>query len=628
MLQAIRTRAGSIIVKALFAVLILLFGFWGISTRSTYFQSHTPETEIATVGDQTIRIQDLQALLQPALERLRAQFGSTPDKQQIQQLGLVDTLVGQLVDRSLLDQEAERLRLDVSDEVIRSAITNNPGFHDANGKFDRGLFAQVLAMNHLSEDQLVNRLRHDIPRTDILHAATSGIVPPDSVAAALYRFRNEKRIADIVAIPLAAAGDVGTPSDADLAKFYDSHQDLFRAPEYRGFTMVSLSPADLAKKIDISEATLRKEYDERKDDFVTPEHREVQQILAPSEDKAKAAEAALAAGKDWNEVATTIAGQAPDTIDLGLLKREEMPHVLADAAFALPLNQPSEPIKSPLGWHILRVVKIEPPATLSFAEAKPKLQAELAQEEALDRLDKLGNKVDDALAGGASLDEVAAKFGLTKTAVAASDVGGRDPEGRPVAIPGSAAEVLKVVFGTEQGEVSRVVTGHDGDIFAVRTDKVTQPRVKRLDEVKDQAIAAWQAERKREAVAAEAKDLAAAVKSGTPLAALAADKKLTLTTSPPLSRRAEPGDKVSPVLISKLFAAKPGEAVTAEDAGGAYVAVLKEVKVPEAPNGEAAKRLDGELTAELKLDVATEFTEALRARYPVKLYRDAIDRAY
>ncbi|MBV8492822.1 MAG: SurA N-terminal domain-containing protein, partial [Alphaproteobacteria bacterium] len=51
MLQAIRTRAGSIIVKVLFGLLIISFGFWGIYTRSDYFQGHSPDTVVATVGD-------------------------------------------------------------------------------------------------------------------------------------------------------------------------------------------------------------------------------------------------------------------------------------------------------------------------------------------------------------------------------------------------------------------------------------------------------------------------------------------------------------------------------------------------------------------------------------------------
>ena len=77
--------------------------------------------------------------------------------------------------------------------------------------------------------------------------------------------------------------------------------------------MASLAPVDLAQDIDDPRRQAKNAYDQRKDEFALPEQRDVQQILAPSEDKAKDAEAALAAGKDWNEVATTVAGQDPQT---------------------------------------------------------------------------------------------------------------------------------------------------------------------------------------------------------------------------------------------------------------------------------------------------------------------------
>src|SRR4029077_4779902 len=111
-------------------------------------------------------------------------------------------------------------------------------------------------------------------------------------------------------------------------------------------------------------------------------------------------------------VSPTMAAQARDTIDLGLMRREEMPSALAEVAFESPVNKPSEPVKTPLGWHILRVYKIEPPVTQTFEQAKSKLEADLAQQEAVDRVYKIANKVDDALAGGATLGDAAEKFGL------------------------------------------------------------------------------------------------------------------------------------------------------------------------------------------------------------------------
>ena len=115
MMQAIRGRAGSIIVKVLFGLLIISFGSWGIYTRSDYYQGHSPDTVIAKVGDHSIRADRLQQELQPALDRLRQQFGTTVDPSQVKQLGILDALLGQLIDSSLLDQQTARLGLDISD---------------------------------------------------------------------------------------------------------------------------------------------------------------------------------------------------------------------------------------------------------------------------------------------------------------------------------------------------------------------------------------------------------------------------------------------------------------------------------------------------------------------------------
>lgn len=625
MMQAIRGRAGSIIVKILFGLLIISFGFWGIAD---YVQDRPrPDTIVATVGDQSIRADELQRELQPTLERMRAQFGASIDAQQMKQLGLVDTLLGQLIDRLLLNQEVRRLGLEVSDDAIRSAIYDNPAFRGPDGRFDRQLFAQALVMNRLSEEQLVARMRHDIPRTDLLQAITAGAAVPRPVVEVLYRYRNEKRLADIVTFPVSAAADPGQPSETDLSQFYEANPDLFRAPEYRAFALASLSPGDL-KPAAIPEDKLRKEYEERKDELETPEQRQIQQILSPTEDKAKEVEAALAAGKDWQEVATGIAKQDPETIDLGLLSRKEIPRELGDVAFELPLNQPSQPIKTPFGWHVVRVVKVEPGAMQTFEQARAKLEAELQLQDAGDRLAKVGNQADDALAAGGKLDEIAPKFGLKLTTVAAIDEGGNNPDGKRVALPVAADELLKIVFSTGQGETSRIGDLQDGSIYAVRIDKVTPPQVRPLAEVKDKAVAAWQAEKKREAVMKQAEALAAAVTAGTPLAKVAGDKGLTLLAAVPLSRTPQAGQPVPATLVAKLFAAKPGDVASVSDPSGAFAAQLKEIQTPETIPGGDADKLARQIAGEVKLDIAGGYTEALRRRYPVEIKRQELDRLF
>ena len=629
MLQAIRTRAGGIVVKVLFGLLILSFGFWGLYTRSPFFQDKgSPDAIVASVGDREIRADQLQTALRPVIERVRAQFGGAVDPAQIKQLGIPAAVLDQLVDHYLLDQEADHLRLDLSDDVVRSAITSNPAFVGPDGRFSPDQFRQILAANRMSEQGLADRLRAELPRGDLLQALTAGVRLPASVIDAIYSYRSETRLADVVAIPLAAATGVGAPSDDDLQKFYEAHPDMFKAEEFRGFTLASLGIADLASEITISDDDIKTAYKERKDDLSIPEQRQVQQILAPSEDKAKAVEDALAAGQDFSKVATTIAGQDPQTIDLGLVKAADLPKPIADAAFDLPLNKPSDPIKDSLGWHILLVTKIEPAKTPTLDEAKQQLKDELTQEAEADRLDHIANQVDDAIAGGTPLADVAAKYHFTMTTIATSDAGGRDADGKPVSIPVSSKDVLRLVFDTGENETSRVTAVEEGVIFLVHVDKVTPPRTKAIAEVKDQVVTAWTAEQKQNAVKKQADDLAAAIAAGTPLAKAAGDQKLPVTASPPLSRRPQPGSTVPGPLVAKLFDAKIGDTVVANDSNGAYVGQLKEIKTPPNTPEDAAKKLQGELGNAARYDLVGELTTALKKRYPVTIHHDVLDKMF
>lgn len=627
MMQAIRGRAGSIIVKVLFGLLIISFGFWGIYTRSPFSDSHSPDTVVATVGDESIRVEDVQQALQPTLERLRAQFGSSIDPQQVKQLGILDSVLVQLIDRSLLDQETRRLGLDVSDATVRAAIFANPAFRGPDGQFDRQRFEQLLVMNHISEDQLVARVRRDIPRSELLQAITAGAAAPRPVVDALYRYRNENRIADVVAFPVAAATGVATPSDAELDKFYRAHQDLFRAPEYRTLTVATLAAKDIEQPAEIPEDQLRKEYDQRKDEFATPEQRDIQQLLAPNEEKAKEAEGEVKAGKNWTDIAKEL-GQDPDTVDLGLLSSKEIPQQLGDVAFQLALNQPSQPIKSPIGWHILRVTKIEPASAQTFEQAKPKLEAAMKLRAATDRLDKLANQADDALAGGSSLDEAAKQFGL-KTVKITTDESGHTADGKPVQLPLAGQEILKTAFSTNKGETSRITDTEDGAaIYAVHVDEITPPATRPLADVKDKAIEAWQAEQKQEAVKKQSEALAAAAKEDGSLAKAAGDKQLTLLAAVPLSRHPTPGEKVPPALAAKLFAGKEGDIVTIAEPTVAYTAQLKAIQSPKTVPDAAAAQLSEQLAREQQADIAGSYTDALKQRFPVEIDRDALNRMF
>jgi peptidyl-prolyl cis-trans isomerase D len=627
MLQAIRSRASSIFVKILFGVLVIAFGVWGIGD---IFRNRGSDTVVATVGDRKIDIRTLNQAVRQDAERWRqALHGTTLDDAQLKQLGVVDQALQGLIDEQLTALEVQHLGLGISEDAIDNMIRSNRAFQNPQGQFDPTLYLRFVETQHMTPPQFKATLRGDIVRQELEGALIAGVHPPAELVDALYRARAEKRTAEALVLPPSAVADPGTPSDSDISAYYDKHKEEFRVPELRSFRLGVLQLADIAAKITVPEDRLSQAYQNRISEFATPEQRHFEQILLPDEAKAKTAAAELAQGKDFATVAKDVAGAAPDTLDLGFFKKDDLPPQLAGPAFALKPGGTTAPIQTALGWHILRLVEVKPGATQPFDAVKAKLAQEIARDEAGDRMAKLYNKVEDALAGGSTFDEVAKQFDLKVTKIDNIDANGHDGDGKPVELPISGADILKTAFSTDAGQVSELNDLGDNGYYVLQVDKVTPASVKPLDAVKPQVIALWQQEKRNAALDALAKEIVTDVKAGKPLAEIASQHKLTPFTTAPLSRAG--GDpKLPPTLVASLFDAKPGTPVYGPGSNGYVVAVVKQVIAadPAKDAAGAAQFADRLVTPGLRNDMLDEFDRALRQRYPVSIDRAAVAHAF
>jgi peptidyl-prolyl cis-trans isomerase D len=254
MLQVIRSKATSFVIKILFGLLILSFGIWGIGD---IFRNRGTNTSVATVGDRTISVEQLNERVRADMERLRTAMGGNLDMDQAKQLGIVDRALQTIINGDLLDQETDRLKLGISDATVRQAILENPNFHNDQGQFDRGIYTRVLAASRMSEPQFETLLRRDIARFHLSAALTDGLTPPPALVDALYRAQAERRVADVIVLPPSAAGTINPPSDDELKAYYEQHQDQFRAPERRASASTTWPPASTCRRTSSRASTRR-----------------------------------------------------------------------------------------------------------------------------------------------------------------------------------------------------------------------------------------------------------------------------------------------------------------------------------------------------------------------------------
>ena len=625
MLQLIRSKAASFVVKILFALLIVTFGIWGIG--DVLLKSSVDNT-VATVGGAKISAQQLDQEVRAEIERLRGIFGGNFDIQQAKQLGVVNQQLDALINDTLINLEVDRLKLAVGNQAVRDAILSNGMFKNQAGQFDNTRYQGILAQNRLSPQQYEAQVRNDLLRSALVEAVGAGGTAPKPLVDALYRSRAEKRVADTVLIPFASVTDIGEPSEAELADFHDKHQEQFRAPELRSFTVAYLTLDDLAKTIKPSPEQISAEYQKRIEEFKQPERRHVEQILVSDKSVADQAEAALKGGHSFASVAKDVAKLPNGPIDLGTIAESDLPEEVGGAAFKLPQDGISDPIKSPFGWHIVHVLSIEPAKTEALDTVKTRIATELARDQAEDQMSNLSNKLDDALAGGATLDKVAANLGLTLATVTDTDQAGHNVNGAAVSIPQPASDILSTAFSTDQGQVSGVTDTQAGGLYVVRVDKVTPAAVRPLADVRDQVLKAWQQQKRVDAVNKRAKEIVDAVNGGLALKDVAAQQKLTVTATPKLERTGQNGG-LPPPLVGKIFDLKLKQAASGESGDGVYVAQLTDIVAADpAANQAQVQQLQRQLSGAMQSDLLSEFERGLRQRFDVSINQSKVDSAF
>lgn len=621
MLQSIRSKASSWIVKILFVLLIASFAVWGIGD---IFRGGT-STTVAEVGDVTITTVALDREFQQQLGQLRQIFGGGLDTEQAIAMGLLDQSLNALIDRALFDLAAQDLGLRLDDAAVAAQIQQSPAFRNELGRFDPDLFRRVLASNRLSEAEFAQSVRGEIARSLVAGAVTAGSQPPARLVADLYRHRNERRVAETVFVPRSAFQEVGEPDAETLAAFHQEHAVRFTAPEYRALTLLELRLDDIAAEIAVSDAALQEAYDARAAEFQMPERRDLAQVLVPDEGTAKQVVARV---RDGEPLAQAAAAAGAEVIPIPDVTPDDLLPELSEVAFELPVGEVGEPVETPLGWHVVQVTAVTPPSERSLEEVRDLLLADLRREQALDSIFELANRLDDAIAGGATIEEAAEQLDLPVTRIEAVDATGTRPDGTRIAEIPHLDRVLATAFGLGEGEESTLQEVPDGGYYLVRVDKVMPPALRPLEQVRDQVLAAWQDQRRAELAAARAEEIAAALRQGAEPQALATGGAEAGTTAP-FTRDGADAGRLPPGLVEELFALESGAVATAATPDGHLVARLSEILPADpAQAGPAREELEAELARQIAQDRLAAFSNALRQRYEVTVNRRVIETMY
>ncbi|HEU5276705.1 MAG TPA: SurA N-terminal domain-containing protein [Xanthobacteraceae bacterium] len=628
MLRGLRTASSGPVGKTIMAIsvgaLVIAFGFWGIGD---IFRNFT-RSALATVGDSKISIDQFRQLYNNKLQLVSRQLRRPVTPEQARALGFDRQVLAQWMQEATLDQAAKDMRLGLTDAEVVQRITNDPSFRVPGGAFDSALFQETIQQLGYSEQSYVAEQRRELVRRQITTTVGSEVQPPKAAVEAVNRFQNEQRDADFVVLTRAQAGDIPPPAADVLAKYFDERKVLFRAPEYRKATVLSLLPEDIARTIEISEADAKAFYDQNAARYSTPERRQVQQIVFDNKDDAQKAAERLKGGLSFDDLVKE-RNLTDKDIDLGLIPKSAIADgKVADAAFSLKQGETSGAIENPFGSVIVRVVKIEPGSSKPFAEVEPEIKKNLALQRASEQIRKLRDKVDEELGGGEPLADIAKKLDIPVRNIEAVDRSGRDPQGKQVDLP-AGVDVLNGIFSADVGVENEPLRSRDGGLVWYELVSVTPSRERPLDEVKDQVVARWRDDEVAARLTAKANAMVDKVKGGAKLADIAAPDQLKVAQTGSVKRSDKPEGFPADAMTA-LFRTPKGAAASAQgkEPTERIVFVVTDVKLPKFdPASAEAKQISDALRTGVAEDLYAQYITKIETDIGVSVDQKALDEA-
>jgi len=570
MLRGLRNASsnwlGKTIMSVVMGVLIISFGVWGIADIFRGFGQST----LAKVGHTEISTEQFRQLYTDRLQQIGRQFGHPLTPEQARAFGIDRQVLQQAIAEAALDEEARQLGLEQSDAETKRVIFSDPNFKGANGAFDPARFEAAIRQFGFSEQRYVADQRRVSLRRQIAGTISAGLEPPKTMIEALSRFQNEQRSIEYVKLDAAQAGTIDPPSPETLAGYFDAHKTQFRAPEYRKFAFVAITPEDIGKWSEVSDEDAKKLFEQRRDKLGTPEKREVSQIVFPNAEEALAARNRITSGLSFDDLAKE-RGLSPTDVNLGMVTKSEIvdPKV-ADVAFALPSGEVSQPVPGKFGVVLVKIGKVEPGIEPDYASLAPGLKKEIATERARASVSDLRDKMEDERGGGASVTEAAKKLGLTAVTVDAVDRSGRLPNGQLATDIPPGLDVVSQAFSSDVGVDNDPIQFRGGYVW-YDVLGITPSRERSLDEVKDQVEARWREDQIASRLRTKATEMVQKLDQGGKLADEATAAGLKLETAAGFKRGDTPAGVPASVVAAAFRTAKDGVEQTAGNGPSEWV---------------------------------------------------------
>jgi len=493
----------------------------------------TPGEVLGRVGGLTITVGEFQKSYLRLRRTYEDMYRGRMDPAMLKSLGLEETAFQGLVTDRLIQLEARRLGLTIDDRTLAESLRSRPEFQRDGQFLGTAEIRRRLELQGMSVAEFEASLRNDLLRERLQALVTDGVRVSEAEAEAELRRRTERLSAEYVLVPPARFAEKVEVEEPEIAAQFAAHTESYRIPERRVLSYVLIDQTALQAEVKITDLEIQNYYNDNREDYLREEEACASHILIkvkndqsapeghPEAEAEKIAQGLLDklhAGADFAELARQYSedkGSAAQGGDLGCFPRGRMVSEFENAAFSLDPGETSDLVKSPFGFHIIRLNKLQPESYAPLEEVKESVRQSLLRERVTALMEQKASAVSAELAKGRSLAEAAGPQGLS---VEESPPIGRGETPQPLTSSLIPARAFELKVGESEAQPFSVARG----VVFIELREIQKTRLPSLDEAKEKVKADLEQQKTFELahqLAAEVR--AAAEKTGLEAAATA-----------------------------------------------------------------------------------------------------------
>ncbi len=398
-------------------LLILCLSPLALLGVESYFGGNVDPNQIAQVGEASVGLSEYQTAVNNRRTEILEQVD---DASLLNEDVLHEQVLKGLIDRTLLEQQAGKLGMTVSDDTINRLLRQEEVFQDAEGNFSNDQFANFLRQRGMTKDQLFAEFRNQLSLDQLNASIVGTAVYPMKAVSQLIDLQLESRNIWLHRFNWQDYQDQVTLSKNDIQAYYDANKDKLKSAAVVDLAYIQLSPQTIQVN-EVTTADLQQQYEAYKQSLAVVDERKISQILLTGDDaKARAdkVKARLNKGEAFAALAKTESDDPSGETggDIGRFN----PSVFGNDAAAvekalegLSVGEVTAPVKTSFGYQIFTVTEDNGSKVPSLESMRDELTAKAKEYKRQEIYADKVTSINDLAADGFSIEDIAQQENVT-----------------------------------------------------------------------------------------------------------------------------------------------------------------------------------------------------------------------